>query len=292
MSWLRHTWLLILLVPLLAFQPVEQSAPLKVLTWNVFLRPHSLFKDGQRKRAEAIAEVLLQENYDVIALQEVFDKTRRMTLIDRLGDQYPHFAGPSDRGLLKINDGLMIFSKYPIVDEEIMRYSRAAGADRMARKGALLVELTVNGKAVQVVNTHAQSMSDRKCQRIRNSQYQELQEDLLARHSRTGVPQIILGDMNTDRADSASYAEMLNTFDALDGKLSSDLKISCNSPENDLYESSEEHRPKLIDFVLLRRNKAQLHIKQRKVRLFCKRWSEEHKTLSDHHAIEALIVMD
>jgi endonuclease/exonuclease/phosphatase family metal-dependent hydrolase len=292
MSWLRYTWPLILLLPLMAFHPVKQSAPLKVLTWNVFLRPHSLFKDGQRERADAIADVLLQENYDVIALQEVFDKTSRLTLIDRLGDRFPHFAGPSDRGLLKISDGLMIFSKYPIVDQEMIKYSNAASADRMARKGALLVEINVNGRAVQMVNTHAQSKSERKFQRIRNSQYRELHEDLLATYGREGVPQIILGDMNTDRADSASYFEMLSAFDACDGRISSGLKISCNSSKNDLYEGSDEHQPKLIDFILLRRNKAKLHVKHRTVRLFNKRWSDKHQTLSDHHAVEALIVME
>lgn len=276
----------------MAFQLSGNGVSLKVVSWNVFLRPHAVFKDGQQERVDAIADVLLEENYDVIGLQEVFDKTSRKRLIERLTEKFPYYAGPSDRGLFKISNGLMIFSKHPIISHSMIKYSKAAAGDRMARKGALLVELEVNGKAVQVVNTHAQSKAERKYQRIRNSQYKELEEGLLAAHARAGVPQIIVGDMNTDKADTTSYANMLNTFKASDGQLSSALKISCNSPKNDLYESSEKHHPKLIDFILLRKNKAKLHVKQRRIRLFNKKWDANHKTLSDHHAIEALIVME
>ncbi len=269
--------------------PVGKSS-VKIITWNIYLRPRSLFNDGQLERTQAIAEVLLAEDYDIIGLQEVFDKKSRVKLINLLSEKYPHSVGPGKRGVFRQSSGLMVFSKHPILKSELIKYSDAAVADKLARKGALFVELEVNGQIVQVINTHAQSRVEKRFQRIRNCQYCELDGQLINPHLKPGVPQLILGDMNTDKADSLNYQKMLTTFDVADGQITGDLKTSCNGTENDLYKNGE-HKPKLIDFIFLRRNKANIKVKQRQVRQFKKRWSEQNESSSELYAVAALVVV-
>lgn len=243
-------------------------------------------------RVDAIADAIIKGKYDIVGLQEVFDKKSRNKLIERLQEVYPYHVGPGKRGLIKLNSGLMVFSKYPILRDDMIRYSRAAVADRMAHKGAQFVEIEVEGRKVQVINTHAQAQSGENFQAIRDSQYEELESQLLSPNEVVGVPQLIVGDMNTSKSDSLSYRNMLQTFDANDGSVAGDLQTSCNDPANDFSGNNEKHRPKLLDFILLRRNKSQMKVKQRKVKFFRKRWSDDNQSLSDHHAVEALIVME
>ena len=61
----------------------SQKPPLKVLSWNVFLRP-GILRDIQMKRVEPFGEYLMQSGADVIILQEVFHIKAKRTLIQKL----------------------------------------------------------------------------------------------------------------------------------------------------------------------------------------------------------------
>lgn len=65
----------------------EQPDPdeeLKILTWNIFMRPRFIFKDGQVERAKAIVEQLKDKTYDVIVFQEAIDRKARRIIWDGL----------------------------------------------------------------------------------------------------------------------------------------------------------------------------------------------------------------
>ena len=98
---------------LLASDLFAQPKPIHVLTWNIYMRPASIFWNGQFKRAKAIAAVLKKENYDIVLFQEAFGKTTRRKLRKALGNEFPYEIEPL-RYKATTNSGLWILSKHPI----------------------------------------------------------------------------------------------------------------------------------------------------------------------------------
>ena len=70
---------LIFLFLLGAFFGYNQQDSIKVLSWNVFLRP-SFLNDGQMERAQEIADYLKNSDADVLVLQELFHSRARKVL--------------------------------------------------------------------------------------------------------------------------------------------------------------------------------------------------------------------
>jgi endonuclease/exonuclease/phosphatase family metal-dependent hydrolase len=281
---------LILLGLLLLQVPVVFAGgnELKVLTWNVYLRPHTLFKNAQLERVDSMAAAFLREDYDVIALQEAFDGKSRKRLKRLLKDTYPYTVGPGKGGLFKLNSGLFLLSKHPIKLKDQVRYSNRKNYDRMARKGAILIEVDINGKQVQLVNTHLQAGRAEKYQKIRNTQYRQIRKGLLDKHLRKGIPQLVLGDMNTRKSDTTRYVSMLQSLDATNKNVSGKVKYTASLPNLDIPNNTSAGKATLLDYVLLRKRSGAI-VSKRKVRTFFSRWSKQSKFLSDHFAVEAIV---
>jgi endonuclease/exonuclease/phosphatase family metal-dependent hydrolase len=90
---LASTLIFLLLVPEAKSQ---DRRPVKVLTWNIYMRPHSITFDGQFRRAKAIGEVLRTEDYDIILFQEAFGKTSRKKLRKALAGEFPFEIKPKE----------------------------------------------------------------------------------------------------------------------------------------------------------------------------------------------------
>ncbi|MDP6909580.1 MAG: hypothetical protein QF371_08740, partial [Flavobacteriales bacterium] len=60
------TVLILMLLVSCSSLEAQNVKPIRVLTWNIYMRPAFLFWNGQFKRAKAIGEILKQENYDII----------------------------------------------------------------------------------------------------------------------------------------------------------------------------------------------------------------------------------
>ena len=148
----------------------------------------------------------------------------------------------------------MLFSKHPIGKVHEIRYHSRSGFDRLSRKGALLAELSVRGKSIQVVGTHMQAFST---QEIIYDQYHQLAEELLHPNERNGVPQLLCGDFNTlksippklpenitqDFVDRLPrYHTMLQTLNASDGLLEGEQQFTMDRPYNDMCMARKEYR--------------------------------------------------
>ena len=73
-----------------------RSQQLKVLTWNVFLRPRAiLWGDHQAARAQEMVKLLQAEDYDVVVLQEAFDQRSIRILTEGLRVDYPYMLLPN-----------------------------------------------------------------------------------------------------------------------------------------------------------------------------------------------------
>ena len=266
---------------------------LKILSWNIYMLPgmanfigYAVFS-GKKKRAQAIVEELKKPDYDIIVFQEAFHKGARRKLKKGLVDLYPYMYGPANRRkiAIKTNSGIWIFSKIPLKELKVIDFKQCQGIDCWARKGALLVEGLWNGNPFQLIGTHLESGPQ---QYIRKSQYEEIYQYLLEPYQKTGVPQFICGDLNTNSADSVSYMDMLNTLKAENGELLGEIKVTIGGIANDMSTGGTTNQYE-IDYILVRDNGTDIKSIKRKVSILQHPWSKKRKDLSDHYGVEAVI---
>lgn len=269
-----------------AAQPEKESPPLKkikILSWNIYMLPHLVAThSNKRERAKVIGDALLNSDYDVIFFQEAFHPVARNKILTKLQHEFPYHIGPANKKFfsLKANSGLWVFSKYPIVRSESIIYKNKFGVDALSRKGALLVEIEVQGQRIQVAGTHLQNCGPVW---LRQVQCVEFYKRLLKPNSREGVPQIICGDFNIDRYSTyEDYQFMLQTLDAKDSNVEMH-KYSYDRLNNDLHIEKGSTKD-LIDYILFRSNGG-VAICSNQVVPIKQKWSTKHSDLSDHYAI-------
>ena len=118
---MKFLLLLVLLIPAAQAQ-TKPSKQIKILAYNVyglkwmpFVRRHN-----PKKRSEFIAKFLRNSDYDIIAFQEAFHGGMRKKFNKYLTPGYPYNTGRPRNGLMRFyNNGLYVFSKYPIVERKI-----------------------------------------------------------------------------------------------------------------------------------------------------------------------------
>ena len=267
-------------------QPDQEPPPqkLKVLSWNIYMLP-GLISWVNGRRAQAIGEELADVNFDVVVFQEAFSPRARRIILQQLDERYRYHAGPANRRLfsIKTNSGLWILSRHPILHHRSIIFKTRFGADALSRKGALAVDLSVDGRRIQVIGTHLQNAGSSW---RRHAQCVEICERLLKPVRIDGVPQIICGDFNIDRAESEdSYRFMLTSLGAEDGEIDGPQRFSYDRKNNDLHVESGEGQ-NLIDYILVRGNGSMIGTITRRIKVFRKRWSETHQDLSDHYPVE------
>ena len=272
---------------------LSQKNELKILSWNIYMLPgfanfagYGVFS-GKKKRAKAIVEELKKLDYDIIVFQEAFHRSARSKLKRGLVELYPYMVGPvnNKKISIKTNSGIWIISKVPLKEIKVIDFKQCQGIDCWARKGALLVEGTWQGKLFHIIGTHLESGPQ---QYIRKSQYEEIYSYLLEPYQKTGVPQFICGDLNTNSADSVSYMDMLNTLKAENGELLGEVKVTIGGIANDMSSGGTTNQYE-IDYILVRDNGADIKSIKRKVSILQHPWSKKRKDLSDHYGVEAII---
>ena len=139
-------------------------------------------------RARAIGELLSAGEYDVIVFQEAFHRRARKIIGRKTRSTYSFRAGPANQKVFsfKTHSGIWILSKHPIRGSKEIIFTAHHGVDGLARKGALMVEIEIGSRIVQVVGTHLQNSGDPI---LRHAQCTELYHGLLAEFQKPGVAQ-------------------------------------------------------------------------------------------------------
>lgn len=270
---------------------IAQLDSLKVLSWNIYMLPLSVKSVGQGKRVEYIAEQLNSSEYDVIVFQEAFERDARYRLSKLMRKQYPYQEGPANAkpSWFRMNSGVWIVSKHPMKFLDELDYAKASGVDKVARKGALLVEVEKNGKKYQVAGTHLQAGASKKKDDIRHSQFIELQQ-MLQQYEVYGIPQLVCGDFNTPKNDRKNYQLILETLKVQDGPLESSLQYTYDAKENDLAIGGNYCEQ--LDYIFIKDNSNKVQYSKRKVIAHTAKWHEKRKNLSDHYAVEIMIIAE
>lgn len=170
---------------------------LSVLTFNAWgLKVGSLsIAKSVDQRIKRIAMEINSLHPDVVAMQEVWTDTSAQYLMNNLN--YNYFSYHPDRKTIKggLGNGLIFFSRYPIVEEHQMTYSKhTEWYEFFANKGALMIKIETPSGYVQLFNTHLGSgkLPAHSVNRIK--QIQELKRYIQKFSFR--YPSLLVGDLN------------------------------------------------------------------------------------------------
>lgn len=225
--------LLIILLPfLLTMQEVQDTIPpplpvcqedsgraaMKIVSWNLHLLPTILPFTGSGERARRIAYAVADLDPDIAVFQEAFDQHARKVIRGVLQERYPYQLRPLNNSfhMYRVNSGVWILSKIPLETLGMVRFDDCAGADCLARKGALMVEGSWQQHPFQLIATHLQANEERE---VRKGQLRQIQNQLIGQHTADNVPLFLCGDLNADKHQGDEFEEILQQLKVSDGPL-------------------------------------------------------------------------
>lgn len=149
-------------------QDLEMTArpkkTLKILTLNMFLRPlvKNNESDHKYERLDDFTANYIKD-FDIICNQEVFEgfNSFKATLTSKAAEvgfvDYACATRPAFFDKYVTDSGLIILSKYPIVETDSIVYVYNLHDDSASSKGSVYAKIEVNGHYIHVFNTHMQA---------------------------------------------------------------------------------------------------------------------------------------
>ena len=259
----------------LSLKASAQSDTLKVVSWNVFLRP-GILRDGQMNRVSHIADYIIGCGADIVVLQEVFHKRARRRMIQKLEGRFNYFTSQGPKSVFGVGSGVMIFSKHPMIEEKFVSYSKSRGADACAKKGVIIVKIRSPQKEIYVAGTHLQAGSYSAAKRVRKSQLSELANAINSISDSSFL--ILAGDFNIT-PDDQLFAYLSGSLKVKLPDLSPPLNATANFSDQDLF--PVDGKPVWIDYIFLKETQKG---KQKKTWIQEIR-SIENERFSDHNMV-------
>lgn len=189
---------------------MPKEGSIRLLSLNLFLRPPLISNpSGDYKEARRIlfCQSILP-SYDIVCLQEVFGlmssrKAKIIAAAEALGYAYSvESPGPGFFASHLIDGGLLILSRYPILEWEFRPFNYGIFPDTLANKGVLYCKLDIDGVPLQLFTAHTQSpyeTNDMDLYRLYRSvtlrQIGKIAEFIREKRSQTGLI-VLVGDLN------------------------------------------------------------------------------------------------
>uniref|UniRef100_K3XBZ0 sphingomyelin phosphodiesterase n=1 Tax=Globisporangium ultimum (strain ATCC 200006 / CBS 805.95 / DAOM BR144) TaxID=431595 RepID=K3XBZ0_GLOUD len=208
-----------------------------VLSMNIFARPEGIhsgkwFSSGDFKDLRISLLLRKIQDFDIVILQEMFEvgvrQKRFLRDAERLGFHY-HCGSvwPSLTDRYLIDGGLLILSRFPIVERDQHAYTVGSGSDGICSKGVLYARVQLSSDladSLHVFTTHTQAGDRIKEYKIRAAQLQEMHK-FIKRTIRDDqdAPVLITGDFNLDARHNLAH----------DPKTG--LPLSSHCRESDVY---------------------------------------------------------
>lgn len=270
----------------------KNSSQLSVLTFNAWgLKVGAIsIARSVSERITRIAHAINDLKPDVVGFQEIWTEESAHELMRRL--QYPYFSYHPGRRRVKgrLGNGLLFFSRYPIVEEHQITYTRyTQWFEFFSNKGALMIKIDTPAGYIQLFNTHLGAGKRPVHTAQRMAQLKELQTYLT--HFSRRYPSILLGDMNFN-PNMSEYGIMRQWMDDCFNDLCIDTYSSLN-PNKDGYTFYKDRSfthikdkhdiDERIDYIFVLRskeNRTWIDPLQSTVAL-----DDRHDPLSDHCAV-------
>jgi endonuclease/exonuclease/phosphatase family metal-dependent hydrolase len=188
---------------------LSDEKPLHLRTHNVGFVLETMGITGDlrpvRERATELAQSILTDakQPDIICFQECFHEDGTRILCDELKKKYPYIISnvlPTASGF---NSGLMIASKYPVLETEFHCLQHNLGPERLSPKGMLRTRIKTPIGPIDVYNVHTQALLGKDRAAARYAQIQQIKA-IMARDAKkpSACPQILVGDFNTSEVDA------------------------------------------------------------------------------------------
>ena len=127
---------------------------MKILSWNIACLPEKInHLKNNNNRVKAIIKFIHYKKPDIISLQEVFTTNSRKLLKTYLEkNNYYVYLSPNTHFLL--NGGLLLASKYEIIDMDNIIFKNTLGEDALTYKGILYIKIKYKENYINIFNTH------------------------------------------------------------------------------------------------------------------------------------------
>ena len=144
---------------------IENSKNIRLLTYNFFCRPPPVNTNKDDYKDSRLEDFVKEElpKFDIICFQELFttlnDRKHRMIREGaKVGLKYYYSSKvPSFFSKYLCDSGLLILSKYEIVDNDSYEYYINISGDSVGNKGILYSKIKINDKFLFLFNTHLQA---------------------------------------------------------------------------------------------------------------------------------------
>jgi endonuclease/exonuclease/phosphatase family metal-dependent hydrolase len=184
---------------------------IRIMSLNFFLRPWGVFTnkytgDYKTERLHALLKYHLS-NYDIVCFQEVFGvfSLRCHTLVkmaQKLGFHY--YVVPTNPPFFSrhlADNGLLILSRFPIVEVETVLYKHTTYIDQLTAKGFQYCKIYLySSHYIHLINTHIQSdyhIYDPQATVVKLEQLSQIRQFLEDKQLfKSPHPLIIAGDLN------------------------------------------------------------------------------------------------
>lgn len=289
--------LLIGILLLLSMSVLAEPVPLKILSWNIQMLPvpasvTKVTQDLDKKqalRAPWIMDFLCGQDYDIIVLQEVIDRTITDQLKEGLKAAFPYIVAPApDSGVAGASGGILIAGKLPLRHVTTIAFENVTGVDALARKGCTLVEAEKDGVTFQLAGTHLQAGH----QDLKEKEFVELYEKIIKPYQREGIPQFLAGDMNTGRRSDPGEDKLELLLKTTDMQV---FPVDDERPytiDNTNSWHGPDKQPALIDHILLNPRGTSTTIRRQTIQRARTDSEGQPMDLSDHYGIVAEILLN
>lgn len=195
----------------------EKKDTIKMIHYNCFWRPwllHIGTIEYVRERMRLVSERL--DEFDVICLNESFHFGSNVIkeFVERMQQRGFKYVVTAKRvpffSMWVVDSGVMILSKYPIIETDSVPYTEADHWCWFAMKSCVYAKIQVSKtQHINVFSTHLQATSKRKSE-IHIMQFQDIHNLMMRNISADTAPTFLLGDMNTGSNNEKDYNDMLN----------------------------------------------------------------------------------
>lgn len=284
----------------------EENNHIKLLQYNCFWRPWLLHLgtiEYVRERSRLLSERL--EKYDIVCLNESFHfgstvVREFMTTMNNKGFKYivTNRRVPIISKFV-VDSGVMILSKYPIIETDDVAYKEGCSFDQFAMKGCVYAKIQISQKQyINVFATHLQASYEivtDKDFNIRSNQIKDIHYLMMKHVSNDTAPTFLLGDMNIFNEPEKEYNNMIenlklpnyNVIDTFKTMKNPKPTIANAEGGNILTLDCDKGIPRTIDYVFFFESKDDNRVKQYESSVEQMAVSDHpYPQLSDHCAVE------
>lgn len=254
------------LVPPPVLSPTK-TLGFKLTTFNVWMMPDKIttfanVSPKKMERAQLIPNAL--PDSDVVIFNEAFCHLARPVLLEamkNIGYIYEspvvgHLVGRAQTKFL--DGGVVIVSKFPIEDTDIMRFGGVcAGDDSLADKGVVYASIVKDGRRVHVFASHTQAWTTDIAVKKRQDQFRMMRNFIDEKCIPESEPVIVAGDFNVNKLlndTNGEFTTMVNLLECHEPKtdVTEETNASFNAEKNPLAADgpSSDGVNERLDFIL------------------------------------------